>query len=1157
MQLAQDWVVHHSQLALYRQPFGAASCGQTIEIALGLKADRANEVEAASLRLWCEQSGETLLPLEPAGSDQGWLRLATAFAAPETACLLWYYFILVLRGGDILYYGNNELNLGGAGRLSSTQPASYQVTVVPEMATTPDWWKRSVIYQIFPDRFANGNPDGSVLSPRKGSLLHANWNDNPVYVKDERGHVLAYDFFGGNLAGVRKKLPYLKDLGINVIYFNPLFASPSNHKYDTGDYHNIDPMFGNNADFRALCDEARVAGISIILDGVFSHTGSDSLYFNREGTYPELGAFQAKESRYYPWYRFIEYPERYDCWWGVDALPNVNEMEPSYREFIISSDNSVLKHWQRHGAKGWRLDVVDELPDEFVKEFRQTLKAADPAAILLGEVWEDASHKVSYGKLREYFWGNELDSVMNYPFRQAVLDFLLQRADAVSIHQTLMSLFENYPKHHFYSAMNLIGSHDVPRALTLLGDAPAEESLSGVAERARIKLNPSQRALGLARLKLAVLWQMTFPGTPSVYYGDEAGLEGYRDPLNRRAYPWGEEDHSLLAWHRQLIGLRRRYPVLQTGDWLSLPVSDDVYGYWRTIRGGSDVFGKPVNDNTALVLINRSSSSATFELDISGTAARFADMLCGEQEYVVKNGSISLGLGPHEGKLLLCCPDARRRGAGVLLHPTCLPSPHGIGGMGPEAYAFIDWLAEAKQQYWQILPLCPPGLGNSPYQALSAFAGNPLLISPELLVSDRLLTEEEVAAAVVAEKFSGNQVRFKAVSDYKEKLFRLAFSRFAVNQNFENFCERESFWLEDYVLFMALSDKHPGLNWTDWPRPAADHNPEELVRLRQELAAELAYHRFLQYLFSQQWAQIRQYASQRGISIIGDLPLFVAHHSADVWANRELFALDSAGQPALVAGVPPDYFSSTGQLWGNPQYRWDKMKQDSYCWWRERLRTQFAQADIVRIDHFRGLAAYWEIAADEKTAITGRWVQGPGEDFLLACFRHLDNLNFIAEDLGVITPDVDELRWRFSLPGMQVLHFAFSPDTLIKDEKHTVLYTGTHDNNTTLGWLRTVRRTDPELYREIRCQTGADSTLNDRQLTIHIARFALSRRADTVILPLQDIFGMGKQARMNKPGTATGNWGWRVPEGCLTRDISRKLATWVEETNRTANNVQL
>lgn len=1151
MNQARDWVVHHSHMAEHRKPFGAAYCGQPIELALAIQADRADDVLSASLRLW-SVSGEKLIPLSPTANDHEWVWMGAAFAAPIEAGLVWYYFVLALRGGDILYYGNNAQALGGEGRLTSSEPASYQITVIPATSTTPDWWKHAVIYQLFPDRFANGRADGSVRSPRKGSLLHSNWDDNPVYVKDETGRILAYDFFGGNLAGIRKKLPYLADLGVTVIYCNPLFDSVSNHKYDTGDYHTIDPMFGSNEEFASLCAEAKANGISVLLDGVFSHTGSESLYFNREGTYNQLGAYQSRESAYYPWYRFIDYPDRYDCWWGVDALPNVNEMEPSYRQFIISDTNSVLHHWLRQGAKGWRLDVVDELPDEFVKEFYRTLKAADPEAILLGEVWEDASHKESYGKLREYFWGKELDSVMNYPFRQAVLDFLLHRSSSTSVHQTLMSLYENYPRQHFYSTMNLIGSHDVPRALTLLGEAVPEEHLAGVDARAKARLSLAQRTLGIARLKLAVLWQMTFPGIPSVYYGDEAGVEGYRDPLNRRTYPWGQADGSLVAWHRQLITLRKRYPVLRTGDWLSLPVSSDVYGYFRGIHNGVDVFGCPAEDNLALVLLNRSNESAMVTLPIPGMdEGELFDMLAGEQVVAVERGEISLGLAPHEGKLLLDRPESRPRGAGVLLHPTCLPSVHGIGDLGPEAYAFVDWLVEAKQHYWQVLPLCPPGAGDSPYQALSAFAGNPLLISPDILVSEGLLLASEVRdAANASGSFSATQVRFKKVAAYKKLLFQQAFVRFNGGQEYQEFCQQEALWLEDYVLFMAVSAKYRGRVWTDWPHAVAERELQALTELRQELDAELAYHRFLQYLFYKQWACLKLYANSKGVNLIGDLPLFVAHHSADVWANRQWFALDDQGLPTKVAGVPPDYFSSTGQLWGNPQYNWGRMKEDNFSWWCERLQTQFEQADIVRIDHFRGLAAYWEIGADEETAVNGRWVQGPGEDFLLACLRQVPTAKFIAEDLGIITPDVEELRWRFALPGMQVLHFAFSTDNPLNNEVHTFLYTGTHDNTTTLGWLRNLRQGDPGLYQAVCCQIGAPDGLSDRGLTDWLVQFALNRRAETVILPLQDILGMGEKSRMNKPGTPTGNWAWRVSKECLTANISRKLAKWVEKAAR-------
>ena len=1140
-----DWVMHNSHLPSFRQPFGAAECGQAIQLSLAVRSDRIDQVSAVALRLWREEAGESILSMALHSKDQDWVWFLTEHNAPDEPGLIWYYFVISLSNGETIYYGNNEMNLGGEGRLRSGQPDSYQITVVPGEAKTPDWWKRSIIYQIFPDRFANGRPDKSVLSPRKGSLLHAHWDDDPVYVKDESGRVLAYDFFGGNLAGVRLKLPYLKDLGVSVIYFNPLFASPSNHKYDTGDYLQIDQMFGSNQEFREFCAAAREAGIAVLLDGVFSHTGSDSRYFNREGSYPELGAYQSQESPYFSWYRFNQHPDSYDCWWGVDALPNVNEMEPSYRNFIIGGENSVLKYWLKHGIKGWRLDVADELPDEFIKEFRSVLKQQDPEAILLGEVWEDASRKVSYGKMRQYLWGEELDSVMNYPFRQVVLDFLLYRSDAASVHQSLMCLYENYPKQSFFSTMNLIGSHDSPRALTLLGESPPEESLNGVGERSKYRLSPPQRSLAAARLKLAVLWQMTFPGVPSIYYGDEAGLEGYSDPLNRRTYPWGKADSSLIAWYRQLARLRRDYQLLQTGEWQSMPVTSDVYGYLRIIRGGSDVFGQPAEDNTAIVLLNRSENSVSVKLDVPELAAEMADMLCGEQVLSFSKTK-AIDLAPYEGKLLLSHPHKRKRGAGILLHPTCLPGKFGIGDMGPEAYAFIDWLAEAKQQYWQILPLCPPGLGDSPYQSPSAFAGSHLLISPEMLVTDGLISADEAANEMLP---VNEKADFAAARHAKQKLFRLAFSRFTADDSFREFSRTQP-WLDDYALFMALSEKYFPSQWIDWPESVAKRNPAELEKLRQELSDEITYIKFLQYLFFRQWTMLRLYANQRGIRIIGDLPLFVAHHSADVWANPEYFSLDESGRPSRIAGVPPDYFSATGQLWGNPQYDWESLKRDDYKWWIERLKVLFTQVDIVRIDHFRGLAAYWEVLAEAKTAIDGKWQTGPGADFLLACFQELPKADFIAEDLGIITPDVDELRWRFALPGMQVLQFAFGGDGLPPDQTHMVVYTGTHDNNTTIGWLNELRDIDSGFYSRVLSQIGANESMDDEQIAEVFVRFAFGRRADRVIVPMQDILALDSNARMNTPGTPAGNWNWRLSKACLTENVARKLAQWVEAAGR-------
>ena len=572
------------------------------------------------------------------------------------SCLVLFYYSQ--RWSRVLLREQPGRN-GGPGAAATTPPPSFQITVHLPDAATPDWFKNAVVYQIFVDRFFNGHPGGSITNCKKGSLLHPYWDDAPVYVRErETGRILAYDFFGGNLAGVMAKLPYLKSLGISAIYFNPLFEASSNHKYDTADYKTIDPMFGSNELFRQLCEQARQMGIAIILDGVFSHTGSDSIYFNKEGNYQETGAWQSPGSPYYLWYRFKQYPDDYESWWGVDALPNVNELEPSYRDFIIHGQDSVLKHWMRLGAKGWRLDVADELPSQFIREFRQVMKENDPDSVLIGEVWEDASHKVSYDELRGYLRGNELDSPTNYPFRLIALDFILGRQDAGMTREKLLSLYENYPRQHFYACLNLIGSHDMPRILTLLGGHEAQPDLP-YGEQLKRRLAPGERQLALARLKLLVLWQMTFPGVPHIYYGDEAGLEGYTDPLNRRTFPWGREEKGLIDWYKKMIAIRNSWGVLRTGYWHPLAVHPDVYGYVRQTENGRDAFGSPCEENTAVVLLNRSQAEITVECDLSRWCrGTLLDVLADESEVPVGDGRVTLSLKPLEGKLLLARMDA-------------------------------------------------------------------------------------------------------------------------------------------------------------------------------------------------------------------------------------------------------------------------------------------------------------------------------------------------------------------------------------------------------------------------------------------------------------------------------------------------------------------
>lgn len=646
------WIFHDSHHAFFRSPFGAVPCHK--KITLSIEINSHDPLDEVLLRLWKYGREEEKIPMQPVETNGEEKIYRTEIIAPARQGLLWYYFIIV-RKGRTFYYGNNTRNLGGVGQIYDYEPPSYQVTVYKEENATPHWLKDAVMYQIFVDRFCNGHEEGKILNPKTHCVIYPRWDAIPQYGKDPlTGKTVCFDIFGGNLLGVLKKLPYLKELGISVIYLNPIFEASSNHKYDTGDYKRIDPMFGSNQLFKELCAKAREMGISIILDGVFSHTGSDSVYFNREGNYPSLGAYQSKDSPYYSWYRFIEHPHKYDCWWGIDTLPNVNELDPSYQEFIITGESSVIKYWMKMGAKGWRLDVVDELPDEFVKKIRTAMKQEDPESVLIGEVWEDASNKVSYSAMREYLLGDELDSVMNYPFRSIWLDFMIGKKNAHETHWRIMSLYENYPLQHFYSTMNLIGSHDVVRALTVLSGAPSEEALSKE-EQARITLSQEQKRLGIARLKLLSLVQMTFPGVPCIYYGDEAGMHGYKDPLNRATYPWGKENQDLLNWYKKVIGCRNRLAVLRTGDWLPVYIQGQVYGYLRMIRQGKDVFNRPKTDGVAVVLINaHADREVHLSIDLSRWySGRLFDLLQESREYAVQDGFLNLSLAPLEGKLLV------------------------------------------------------------------------------------------------------------------------------------------------------------------------------------------------------------------------------------------------------------------------------------------------------------------------------------------------------------------------------------------------------------------------------------------------------------------------------------------------------------------------
>lgn len=492
------------------------------------------------------------------------------------------------------------------------------------------------------------------------------------------------------------------------------------------------------------------------------------------------------------------------------------------------------------------------------------------------------------------------------------------------------------------------------------------------------------------------------------------------------------------------------------------------------------------------------------------------------------------------------------RACGVLLHPTCLPGPYGIGDIGPNAHRYVDWLADANVRWWQVLPLNPTGPGQSPYNAISSFGANPLLISPEWLLRDGLLHNHDVNPLL---EFPEVLVDFEALIPARVRVLRQAFARFSsqppggMAADFETFRHEQRAWLDDFALFAALRQAQEGLPWHDWPADLALRRPQPLAAWEAEHRQEVDFEAFCQFLFDRQWQELHEHAHRRGISILGDIPIFVADDSADVWAHRELFQLDEHGHPLVVAGVPPDYFSATGQLWGNPLYDWASLARTGYAWWIDRLRTTLRQVDAVRLDHFRGFSAYWEVGADEKTAIGGRWVPGPGRALFDAIAAALGELPLVAEDLGVITEDVTSLRRGLGLPGMAVLHFAFNPHEHssflpYRHERDMVVYTGTHDNNTTLGWyLGDASEEEREFARRYLPTDG-------REIHWDMIRAAFASVAQLAIVPHQDLAGLGADCRMNTPGVAEGNWRFRITQWMLSDWHQQRLAELIRTYGR-------
>lgn len=555
-------IQYNSKKSFYKSPFGAVAENTDLFFRINTTGEQASV--SAQLVLLFDEDG-TFTTVEGIAAVLNAPALSTAAAGnlmnAEQRGQVFEFSLKLEKTGLYFYHFETKLKDG-----SVEKTPEYQLTVYSADYSTPDWLRGGLMYQIFPDRFARSN---NYIPPQmnKDYILRDDWGGMPVDKPDSKGIVRNNDFFGGNLKGILEKLDYLEDLGVTVIYLNPIFEAYSNHRYDTADYNKIDPMLGTEEDFIELCDRATKKGIRIILDGVFNHTGSDSLYFNKSGRYPEIGAYQSKDSPYYPWYRFIEYPGKYEAWWGIDTLPGVNETEPSYLDYIIRSENSVIRHWLKCGASGFRLDVADELPDEFLEALRKAVKESKTDAAVIGEVWEDASNKVSYGKRRKYFQGGQLDTVMNYPLKDALIDYLLQRIDGVTLEQIINNLWENYPKPAFQTLMNILGTHDTRRILTVLG-----ENSKGY-EHAR------------QRLFLGLLITAFMPGIPCIYYGDEVGMRGEKDPFNRICFEPEKGDQYILRFFRRMFAFRKKIERLDEYQFRPRSAESDFYSFERTGKG--------------------------------------------------------------------------------------------------------------------------------------------------------------------------------------------------------------------------------------------------------------------------------------------------------------------------------------------------------------------------------------------------------------------------------------------------------------------------------------------------------------------------------------------------------------------------------------------
>ncbi len=591
--------IYDSWSSKYKKPFGAIEKGEPCEFRIRLHKDMVLDFPPVPVMVIFRTGyKETFLSMNLEKEENGFNVYMATFV-PRHAGVHYYYFSYKQNGT------RNYIKKTGCHDSSVNFGDLYQLTVFEKEFETPDFLKGGIMYQIFPDRFYKSGKEHDNIP--EGRIMRENWEDTPYYRPDENGHVWNNDYFGGDLEGIGEKLDYLKSLGVTCIYLNPIFESHENHRYNTANYRKVDPLLGTNNDFRDLCIKAKKLGISIILDGVFSHTGADSIYFNKFNRYDSVGAYNSKDSEYYPWYTFYEYPDKYEAWWGIDTLPNVQENNKEYTEYICG-DGGVLDYWISLGAAGYRLDVADELPDEFLDNLNRCVKKHGREKIIIGEVWEDASNKESYGVKRRYLLGSQLDSVMNYPFRSAIMNYVMG-GSAYDFRNSIMTIVENYPKQSVDVLMNSISTHDIERAINVLGGESCDGKDKDWMNNRR--LTESEYELGKNRMKVAMALQFFLPGVPCIYYGDEAGLEGYKDPFNRRCYPWGKEDKELIEYTKLLARIRNSSRVFRDGTLRFLYMDDNVIAFSRA---------RNARRKAVIIFVNRSGQQQI--IDSSKTEAR-------------------------------------------------------------------------------------------------------------------------------------------------------------------------------------------------------------------------------------------------------------------------------------------------------------------------------------------------------------------------------------------------------------------------------------------------------------------------------------------------------------------------------------------------------